>query len=84
MPDSGLGVQVKGRQTFSVVPSSLGSGPIPTCAWNPTRTSLCDEDSGSMKIATRLDHVSLCQTGSGTNWPNRWTYREFVVNALRD
>jgi len=41
------------------------------------RTSVCDGYSGSMKIITRLDHISHCKTASGANWSNRWTYRIF-------
>ena len=35
---------------------------------NFIRTSIYDEYSGSMKIAARLDHISHCETASGTNW----------------
>ena len=40
--------------------------------------------SQSMKIATRLDHISYCRTASSTNWSNRWTYRVFIINTGRD
>ena len=39
--------------------------------------------SGSMKITTHLDHNSHCQTASGTNWSNIWTYRVFIMNTRR-
>ena len=39
----------------------------PVCGTNLIRTSICDKHSGSMKIATRLDHISHYQTASGTN-----------------
>ena len=36
-----------------------------------------------MKITTHLDHISHCQTTSGTNWSNRWTYRVSIINSRR-
>ena len=48
-----------------------------------TRTSIYDTDSGSMKITTHLDHASLCEIASGTNWSNRWTCRLFIMNTHR-
>ena len=51
---------------------------------NFIRTSVCDKHSGSTKFTTRLDHISHCQTASGTNRSNRWTYRVFIINAHRD
>ena len=38
--------------------------------WNLIRTRICDEYSGSMKIATQLDHVSHCETAFVTNCLN--------------
>ena len=40
---------------------------------NLIRTSIYDKYSGSMKITTRLDHISHCRTASGTDWSSRWT-----------
>ena len=40
--------------------------------------------SGSMKTTTRLYHISHCQTASGTNWSNRWTFRVSIINTHRD
>ena len=37
--------------------------------------------SGLMKITTHPDHMSHCDTPSGTNWSNRWTYRVFIINT---
>jgi len=37
------------------------------------RASICDKYPGSMKLTTHLDHISHCETSSGTNGPNRWT-----------
>ena len=43
------------------------------------QTSVCDKYSGSIKITTHLDHISHCETESGTNSLNRWTYRVFII-----
>ena len=42
---------------------------------NLIRASIYDETSGSMKITTHLDHTNHCQSASGKNRSNRWTYR---------
>jgi len=39
---------------------------------------------GSMKSTTHLDHISRCETMSGTYWSNRWTYRVLMTNIRRD
>ena len=46
-------------------------------AWIPDliRTSIYDKYSGSMKIATPLDHIRHFKTASNTNRSNRWTCR---------
>ena len=36
-----------------------------------------------MNITARLDHISRCQTVSGTNRSNGWTYRVFIKNTRR-
>jgi hypothetical protein len=46
--------------------------------------SIYDKYSGSMKITTRLNHMSHCKTASGKNRPNDWTYRVCIVNTHRD
>ena len=49
------------------------------------RRNIHDEYSCSIKIATRLNHISHCKAAvSGTNWSNRWTYRAFIIDARRD
>ena len=51
---------------------------------NSIRTSVYDKYSGSMKMATHLDHVGRCKTASGMNLSNRWTYQVFIINTRRD
>ena len=46
--------------------------------------SICDKNPGSTKITTRLRYISRCETTSGTNWFNRWTYRISIINTRRD
>ena len=60
-------------------PTSLKVGLL-----NVSRTSMYDKYSGSMKITTHLDRISHCETASGANWSNRWTYRVFLRGAHRD
>ena len=45
------------------------------------RTSACYKYAGSTKLTTLLDHISHCKTASDTNWSNRWTYRELIINV---
>ena len=40
--------------------------------------------SDSMKSFTHLDHIGHCEAEYGTNWSNRWTYREIIINTRRD
>ena len=47
-------------------------------------TSIPDNYSGLLKITTHLDHIGHCNKASGTNWSNRWTYREIIINTRRD
>ena len=54
------------------------------CANDVFRTSIYDKYSRPIKITTHLYHVGHCQTTSGTNWSNRWTYRVFIVNTRSD
>ena len=35
-----------------------------------------EKDSGSMKLTTRLYHITHCKIASRTNLSNRWTYDE--------
>ena len=51
---------------------------------NFMRTSIYDHYSGPMKIATRLNDMSGCQTASGTVFSNRGIYRVFIINTRRD
>ena len=37
---------------------------------NLVRRSIYNEYSGSIKIATHLDHISHCKASSGSNWSN--------------
>ena len=37
-----------------------------------------------MKITSHLDHISHCNTASGTNWSNRWTCRVSNIKTRRD
>ena len=46
--------------------------------------SIYDKRSGSITITTHLDRISHCETASGTNWSNRWTYRVLIMNTRRD
>ena len=45
------------------------------------RTSFCDTNPGSMKIAAHLDHISHCRTASGTDWSMRCTHQAFIINT---
>ena len=89
--ESGVGTSARGRAPISVgvgLPPPAFPPPPPggTCSHrlNFIGASIYDKYLGSMKIATQLDHISLCQTASGTNWSNRWTYRVFIINTRRD
>ena len=48
------------------------------------RTSNYDEHSDSMNVTTRLHYISHCETASGANRSNSWTYREFITKTRRD
>ena len=67
---------------------STYSASIESCAMFPALRFHLDEYydkySGSMKIITRLDHISHCKTTFGANGSNRWTYRVFIANTRRD
>ena len=38
-----------------------------------------DKHSGSMKITTRMDHISHFKTASGTTWSNKWTLSSILA-----
>ena len=48
------------------------------------RSSIYFKFPGSMTITTHLNHISHCETASGTNWSNRWTYRVVIMNTGPD
>ena len=48
------------------------------------RTSVYDENSGSMKITTHLDHITHCRAAYGADWSNRWTYQVSIINTRHD
>ena len=54
---------------------------LPPTSRGLIQTTIHDKYSGSIKIATHLDHSRYRKTPSGTNWSNRWTYR-FTVRRL--
>ena len=88
-PDSDLAIQVQVLETFYVVTTSLdGVGRRAEVSGvrerDLIRTSECDKYSGLIKIITHLDHISHCETASGTNWSNRWTYQVSLTNTRRD
>ena len=45
-------------------------------------TESYDKCSGSMKITTRLDHISRCKASPGTNRLNGWTKRSVFMNRF--
>ena len=53
----------------------------PKRVFDLVRTSIYEKYSGSMKIATRLDHIRNRKTASGANWSKRRTYRLFIINT---
>ena len=48
------------------------------------RTCIYEKHSGIMKITTHLNRTSHCKTSAGTNLSDRWTYRVFTIDTLRD
>ena len=58
-------------------------GKVVRCAPSLIPTTIHHKYPGSIKVATRLDHISH-EITSGTSWLSRWTCRIFIMNTRRD
>ena len=63
-----LGVAGEGRRLACVAPDRLAPG--------RHRAQVSPISPGRVEITSHLDHISHFKTASGTNWSDRWTYRQ--------
>ena len=77
---SGFEFQVSGFKLLESCPFFWGGGPFGFQGFGFQDFGLNEDDeySGSIKYTTHLDHMSHGETASGTNWSNKWTYREYT------